>query len=130
MWIISITLLSRTDSISCLHMFSCYIESIVDLCISSYCLLIFFDLMLCVVLFIFFYFYFFDFFFFFFFKQKTAYEMELCLEFRRVLFRSLLVTDGADVAIERGEIGCVEAFGAEEVGFRLRAVASGAFERL
>src|SRR5712692_9292075 len=29
---------------------------------------------------------------FFFFKQKTAYEMELRLEFRRVLFRSLLHT--------------------------------------
>src|SRR5690554_7622341 len=30
----------------------------------------------------------FFFFFFFFFKQKTAYEMRTCLEFRRVLFRS------------------------------------------
>src|SRR3989338_9450922 len=31
-------------------------------------------------------------FFFFFFKQKTAYEMELWLEFRRVLFRSMVLS--------------------------------------
>src|SRR5690349_23771281 len=29
----------------------------------------------------------------FFFKQKTAYEISTCLEFRRVLFRSLFVSD-------------------------------------
>src|SRR5690554_7728028 len=32
----------------------------------------------------------FFFFFFLFFKQKTAYEMRTCMEFRRVLFRSLI----------------------------------------
>src|SRR5690554_8229042 len=35
----------------------------------------------------------FFFFFFFFFKQKTAYEMRTCLEFRRVLFRSISFCD-------------------------------------
>src|SRR5882762_11141821 len=29
----------------------------------------------------------------FFFKQKTAYEIQVCLEFRRVLFRSLVIGD-------------------------------------
>src|SRR5437773_9199486 len=45
-------------------------------------------LFLCFVFFFFFNFIFF-FFYFFFFKQKTAYEIVMCLEFRRVLFRSL-----------------------------------------
>src|SRR6266480_6677530 len=39
-------------------------------------------------------------FFFFFFKQKTAYEVDMWLEFRRVLFRSRLV--GAACGAPRG----------------------------
>src|SRR5438477_7429788 len=38
----------------------------------------------------------FCFFFFFFFKQKTAYEIDMRLEFRRVLFRSDIDNDGFD----------------------------------
>src|SRR5579862_10027423 len=37
---------------------------------------------------------------FFFFKQKTAYEMELRLEFRRVLFRSAVLFDAVDLVDE------------------------------
>src|SRR6266511_6033722 len=40
------------------------------------------------------------FFFFFFFKQKTAYEIFTSLEFRRVLFRSILAAFGLDTLLQ------------------------------
>src|SRR5207249_6650083 len=39
---------------------------------------------------------------FFFFKQKTAYEIETWLEFRRVLFRSVSCHAGAGPSLEKG----------------------------
>src|SRR5580698_10343234 len=56
---------------------------------------------MCFCFFFFFFFFIFLCFFFFFFKQKTAYEIDMRLEFRRVLFRSLRRPRGLEFAEDR-----------------------------